>query len=136
MTDITPPLLSNEDLSRKLELFERTVATCLCVVPILFSGQCLVMAYTSPILADALKDFGSNLPWVTQIVIYTRPCWVLAALIIPATALFVARKRPAAYSVVFSTICGLAVFLLAQFITFSLFLPIYQLASVAGGLSK
>jgi len=94
------------------------------------------MAYTSPLLAGAFKDFGSGLPWVTQIVIYTRPCWILAALIIPATALFVARKRPATYSVIFSTISGLAIFLLAQFIAFALFLPIYQLASIAGGLSK
>jgi hypothetical protein len=136
MLDKMPPLLPNEGLIQRVENFERTVATCLCTVPTLFSMQCLWVALVSPAYAGMYANFGSTLPLTTQFVISMRLYWILMALAVPVASLIVARKGRTHFSLVFSTISGLAVFMLAQFLTVALFLPIYQLATVAGGLSK
>ena len=121
------------DLLLRIERFERTVATCLCVVPLIFSGQCLLVALGAPAAANMFKDFGAMLPAATQFVLKAWPGLALVSLLVPVFALVVARKVRPIFSVVFSTVCGFIVFLLAQFMTIALFLPIFQLGAVAGG---
>lgn len=126
-------MMKEEDLVLRFERFERTIATCLCTVPILFSAQCLLAAISAPVFANMFKDFGAKLPWLTQFVIGTWQFWALVAVAVPIAALIIARKGRATFSVVFSTVTGVAIFFVAQFVTVALFLPIFELGTVAGG---
>lgn len=125
--------MKDEEIVLRLDRFERTVATCLCAVPFLFSAQCLVAALSCPVFATMYKDFGAKLPGPTQFVIGAWPFWALVALAVPIASLVIARKGRANFSIVFSTVFGLIVFLLAQFLTVALFLPVFELGTAAGG---
>jgi len=124
---------NEEELVLRLDRFERTVATCLCVVPFLFSAQCLLVAISCPVFANMFKDFGAKLPWLTQFVIDTWQVWGLVGVAVPIASLVFARRGRGTSSIVFSTVSGLVVFILAQVLTVSLFLPIFELGTVAGG---
>ena len=50
--------MTDESLLLRIERFERTVATSLCVVPFLFSGQCLTLALCAPVATTMFKDFA------------------------------------------------------------------------------
>ncbi len=128
--------MKEEDPILRIERFEKTVATCLCALPILFSMQCLLAAFSSPVFANMLKGFGAELPWPTQFVIITWQLWALIAVAVPVAVLKVARKGRATFSIVFSTVAGVAMFFIAQFVTAALFLPIFELGAVAGGLKR
>jgi hypothetical protein len=126
-------MLTSEDLQYRLERFERTVATCLAVVPALFSLPCLLVAVVVPTFEAMFKDFGAPLPGPTQFVLGTRVLWAIAGIAVPVATVWVARKRPAVSSVVFSTVAAVVMFFVALFVTSALFLPIAQLGELAGG---
>src|SRR5690349_6391707 len=109
--------MNNEDLALRIERFERTVATCLCALPLLFSGQCLLVSLNGPVFSAMFSDFGAKLPWLTQFVISSWPVWALVAILVPISSLLVARKGRATFSIVFSTVSGLTMFLIAQIVT-------------------
>ena len=125
--------MNESELLLRIERFERTVATCLCVVPLLFSGQCLLVALGAPLAASLFKDFGSKLPGPTQFVLSAWPVLALVAVALPLVSFAIARKSSPRASVIFSTVSGLAVFVLAQFTTVALLLPVFQLGAVAAG---
>ncbi len=58
--------MTDDPLVRRIERFERTVATCLCVVPALFAGQCLAVSLGIPAFRAMFADFGSPLPAFTE----------------------------------------------------------------------
>ena len=120
-----------DDLVLRIERFERMVATCLCVVPLLFAGQCLAVVLLAPIFEEMFAGFGSKLPVATEWTLHARPLWLLMALGLPAAALVFSRRGKPTSAVMFSTVSGLVLFLVAQFLTVSLFLPIFALADVA-----
>lgn len=125
--------MSDEQLEKRLERFERTVATCLCTVPALFGAQCLAVSLAVPILEEMFVGFGSKLPALTSFVFGARALWVLFSLGLPATALFLARRAKATHAVVFATIAGVSLFFIAQFVTIAAFLPVFELANAVGG---
>jgi hypothetical protein len=122
-----------EELLARVERFERTVATCLSIVPMLFSAQCLVTALGVPVFSAMFEDFGAKLPAVTHFVMSARPLWAAMAICVPITSVVVARKGKASFSVIFSSIMALVMFVVAQLITLALFLPVFQLGAVASG---
>jgi hypothetical protein len=126
--------MKEADLVLRLDRFERTVATCVGTVPLFFSAQCLFASLSCPVFADMFKENGAKLPGPTQFVIGTWQIWALVAVAGPIMTLMMARKGKPTFSVVFSTVAGIAIFLVAQFVTVALFLPIFELAAVAGGL--
>lgn len=125
--------MSEETTLQRVGAFERTVATCLCVVPFLFSAQCFFAAMATPVFKAMFADFGSKLPGLTELVAQTWPAWAAIAVIAPIAALIVSRKAVARTSLIFSTTLGLVMFVVAQTITLALFLPIFQLGAVASG---
>lgn len=134
MSTITPPVLPiEEDLHLRVSRFEKTVTLCLCIVPFIFSGQCLFSSLSAPVFTGMFADFGAKLPAPTRLVLSIWPFLALLALAVPVSAVIVARRARATYSVLFSTVAGLFMFLVAQSITLSLFLPVFQLGAVAGG---
>src|SRR4051812_13348945 len=126
--------MKEEDLVLRLERFERTVATCLCTLPLLFSAQCLLISLGAPVFSAMFADFGAKLPWLTQFVIGTWPLWALVAVAVPIISLVIARRGKATFSIVFSTIAGICMFFIAQLVTGAMFLPIFELGAVAGGI--
>ena len=125
--------MNEEALLLRLERFERTVATCLCTVPVLFSAQCLLAALSTRVFARMYIDFGARLPWLTRFLIGTWQVWVLLAIAVPIASLVFARKGRATSSVVFSTVAGVAMFFIAQVVSAALFLPLFELGAVAAG---
>ena len=135
MTTITPPPFpTEEDLRLRVSRFEKTVTMCLCIVPFIFSAQCLFSSLSAPVFTAMFADFGAKLPAPTRLVLSAWPFLALLALAAPISVVIVARRARATFSVIFSTVAGLAMFLVAQCITLSLFLPVFQLGAVAGGL--
>jgi hypothetical protein len=120
------PKTSNNDLAQ----FQRTVATCLSIVPLLFAGQGLLAILSSMNTEAVLRDLGTDLPMMTQIAMSWRPIWVGIVIILPLAAVFVSRKRPPVTSVVFSTACGLVLFAVSQYLNYSTWLPFAHLISV------
>jgi hypothetical protein len=134
ITIAQPPFPTEENLQLRVSRFEKNVAMCLCVVPFIFSAQCLFSAMSAPVFIAVFADFGVTLPAPTRLVLSTWPFLALLALAAPISAVIVARRARAHFSVIFSTVVGLAMFLVAQSITLSLFLPVFQLEAVARGL--
>jgi hypothetical protein len=126
--------MSDDPLVQRIERFERTVATCLCMVPMLFAGQCLAVSLGIPVFQAMFADFGSPLPALTEFAFAGRPIWILLSVGIPTSAVIMARRGPPGLAVIFATVTGLLLFLLAQFVTASLFLPVFQLGEVASGM--
>lgn len=124
--------MSDEALIIRIEKFERTVATCICIVPFLFSVQCFAASIATPIFEDMFADFGSKLSALTEFIFRTWGVWALVSVIAPLSTLAAARFAPARLSLVISTAAGLLMFLIAQTITAALFLPIMDMASVVG----
>ena len=124
--------MSDEILEKRLERFERTVATCLCSVPALFGAQCLTVSLALPVFEEMFTGFGSKLPALTTFVFDARAVWILLAIGLPSAALFLARKKKATHAVVFATIAGIALFSVAQFVTVAAFLPVFEMASAVG----
>ncbi len=122
----------NETIVR-VEKFERTVATCLASVPLLFSLQLLSLSLTARVFQAMFADFGARLPGWTVFVTENWYFWAAFAVITPVVSFTVARKGPARTSVIFSTIASWVSFVAAQSFTIGLFLPIFQLGAVAGG---
>ena len=120
------------DLAARQTRFERTVATCLCTVPLLFGAQCLLVALAIPIFKDMFADFGSALPAFTLVVFSTRIVWIVVSVGLPAFALFTARKGNPAHAVVFATIAGILLFFIAQTVTVAMLTPVFQMAGVVG----
>jgi len=125
--------MSPEDLEKRLTRFERTVATCLCIVPVLFSAQCFFAALSAPTFGAMFRDFGSKLPWPTQFLLETWGIWVAVSIVIPVASGVFARKGNPHTSILVTTLLGTLIFLIAQCLTAALFLPIAQLGAVAGG---
>jgi len=122
----------NDDLNLRVDRFERTVATCLYAVPALFSLQCVGIGLSGRIFEAMFADFGSPLPALTKAVISGRLVLVVLGFAVMAFCLIYARKGRPIRSVVASTVLGLMVFFLAQAATLGLFLPIFELGTVAG----
>jgi type II secretory pathway component PulF len=125
--------MNDDALISRIEKFERTVATCFCVVPFLFAAQCFFAAIICPVFQAMFADFGSKLPVLTEWAIRTWRFWAVFAVLVPTAAIIVARKRPPAFALIFATSAGLVMFVVAQILTAALFLPILQLGEVAGG---
>jgi hypothetical protein len=125
--------MNTDDLSARITRFERNVATCLCALPILFSAQCVVVAFGAPAFGAMFADFGAKLPLPTQFVLNTWRVWAAFGLVIPIGCLILARKGNSNISVIVSTTLGVLLFILAQALTVALFLPIFQLGAVANG---
>jgi hypothetical protein len=125
--------MSDETLEKRLERFERTVATCLCTVPALFGAQCLIVSLAMPVFEEMYSGFGSKPPALTTFVFGARTVWILIALGLPSVALFLARKKKATHAVVFATIAGIVLFFVAQLVTVAMFFPVFELANAAGG---
>jgi hypothetical protein len=126
--------MTNDDILIRVEKFERMVATCLCVLPALFAAQCFFVALSCPVFEDMFKDFGAKLPLPTQFAMRTWGFWAVFAVAVPIVALIVSRKSKPTFSLIFSTVSGIGMFVIAQVFTGSLFLPIFQLGAVASGL--
>ncbi len=116
---------------KKAQRFKRSLATWLCVVPFLFAAQSLLVTCNAPTFAAMFSDFGAKLPAPTQLVLDSWVLWVLVSLLLPVAALCVARLAAAGFAVFFSAACGLGMFLIAQFVTIAMFLPVFQLGAVA-----
>jgi type II secretory pathway component PulF len=129
-----PPLLDYEELRSRMERFEKTVALCLCIVPVIFSAQVLFAAFTCPVFSAMFTDFGAKLPAPTRFVLSTWRFWALIGIGVPVVAVILARRAEARFAIKFSAITGIIMFIFAQCITLSLLLPIFQLGAVAGGL--
>ena len=131
----TPPLTSSleEDLSSRVERFEKTVALCLCIVPVIFSAQCLLVSLSAPVFSEMFADFGAKLPTPTRLVLSAWPMFALIAVSVPVTAVIIARRTDARFAIKFATLTGMAMFMIAQCVTVALFLPIFQLGAVAEG---
>lgn len=126
--------MDQDALLNRISRFERTVATCFCIFPILFAGQCLSVSLASPVFADMFADFGARLPTLTVFTIRTSKFWALLALALPIISIYLARKGQPPVAVVFATLSGLMLFFIAQLLTFSLFLPIFELGAVVEGI--
>ena len=129
-----PPELpdSSAPLPPEPTVRKRTLATWLCLVPILFSAQCIFFAANTPVFKAMFADFGAPLPLPTQIALAHGPWSIAISVIIPLTAFFFAREGNARTAVPITLLLGLLMFLFAQLVTIALFLPIYQLGTVAG----
>jgi|GEM_PF-5666030 len=125
--------MTTDDINARVLKFERTVATCLCILPVLFAGQCVLVAFTTPTFAVMFADFGSKLPAPTQLIMDVWPVWAATGILLPTLSVLFSRLCSPTFSVVFSTLAGLVLFLAAQFITFALLLPVFQLSAVSGG---
>ena len=125
--------MSDDPLLARIDRFERTVATCLCVVPVLFAAQCFFAAIACPVFQSMFADFGARLPALTELAMRTWPFWAAFAVIVPIVTFVVSRKSKPAFSLVFTTASGVVLFAVAQTLTVALFLPIIQLGAVAGG---
>ena len=125
--------MSAEILEKRFERFERTVATCLCTVPALFGAQCLTVSLAVPMFRDMYMGFGSKFPAFTAFVFDARAAWILLSLGLPGVAVFLARKKSATHAVVFATISGIVLFLVAQVVTVAAFYPILELANATAG---
>ncbi len=125
--------MQNQDILHRVENFERTVATCLCFVPALFSTQAIVVCLGAPMFERMFQDFGSRLPALTDLAFKTRFLWLAVSLALPIVCMIVSRKKSPSFSVKFSTAAGVLLFLIAQILTYANFLPIMQLGAVAGG---
>ncbi|HVU17917.1 MAG TPA: hypothetical protein VHD32_13405 [Candidatus Didemnitutus sp.] len=132
---LAPSPLSSDfvELRTRVGKFEKSVAYCLCLVPCLFSAQCLCVAGMAPTYQVMFVDFGAKLPTPTVFVTDTWWVWAILGVVAPISTIVVALRARAFRSVIFSTVTGLVMFGVAQAITVSLFLPIIQLGSVAGG---
>jgi hypothetical protein len=129
-----PPLPEYESLRARIEQFEKTVALSLCIVPAIFSAQVLVAAFSCPVFAAMFTDFGAKLPAPTRFIMNAWPIFALIGVVVPVLAVILARRADARVAIKFSTAAGTAMFVLAQCTTISLFLPIFQLGAVVGGL--
>ncbi|PTY01662.1 hypothetical protein DB347_25405 [Opitutaceae bacterium EW11] len=76
-------------------------------------------------------DFGAPLPALTVFVIRFGPMWALMGAVVPVACVISARRVKPATSVILSTVLGMLLFFLAQLLTLGLFLPVFQLGSVA-----
>ena len=117
------------DILNEMAGFQKTVATCLSILPLLFAGQCLAAIGISTTTEGMLRDFGSKLPVVTQIAFSWRPIWLALAIGIPGAAIAISRRKKPIVSVVFSTVAGLVLFGLAQFLTYAMWAPILQIGN-------
>jgi len=125
--------MKDEDLVSRVERFERTVATCLSIIPVLFATQCFFAALGCPAFESMFKDFGAKLPALTSFALSTWGFWLVFAVIAPISGIVVARKSTPKFSVIDSTVSGCVIVLVAQMLTLALFLPIFQLGAVASG---
>lgn len=125
--------MKEEDIFSRVERFERTVATCLSIIPVLFAAQCFFAALGCPAFESMFKDFGAKLPTLTSFALSTWGFWLVFALIAPISGIVVAQKSTPKFSVIYSTVSGCIIFLVAQTLTMALFLPILQLGAVASG---
>lgn len=123
----------NEALLARIDSFERTSRTCHQVVLAILSVECLLASLSTPVLAGLYEDFGAKLPPVTSLLIHSWAAWAALAVCLPIVSILVSQKRSASFSLVFSTVAGLVMFVLAQVITVALLLPILQLGAVASG---
>lgn len=123
-------MITESDSAARLTRFETTVATCLSIVPLLFSGQCLTAIGAMQASEGIHSDFGAKLPAATQFAISGRPAWLAIAIALPLAAIVLSRiKRPVA-SVVISTVCGLVLFALAQFLVYATWLPFTEMTRI------
>ncbi|WP_221030528.1 hypothetical protein [Actomonas aquatica] len=131
----SPPLpTSLAELERRHQRFARTVALCLCSLPLLFSAQLLLLWLANPIYADMFADFGAQLPAPTQWLIDYRYGLGLVGVFVPIVSVIAALQADPAKSVLLSTALGLLSFLIAQAASLAMFLPIFQLGAVTEGL--
>ncbi len=121
----------SDDLLQRVERFERTVAVCLCVLPALFSLQCVGMALTVPVFKAMFADFGAPLPALTDFVLRMQVLWIAIGLLVPVLCVVRACRGSPRSAVATCTVAGLFVFFLAQFITVAMFMPVLQLGAVS-----
>lgn len=126
--------MSEEKPNDRKTRFERIAAVCLAFFPMLFAGQCMIIAYSVPAFESMFKDLGAQVPAITNFVFGLRWLWLTFPPAVAITAILNSQKRKARTSAVYSLGCGVFLFLLGQFLTYAAFLPIFELDSVAEGL--
>ena len=103
--------MTTDEIRKRIERFERTIATCLCAVPLLFSVQCALVAVSAPIFGAMFADFGAALPLPTRFILNTWRLWAAFGIIVPLGSFALARRGSPNLSVIISTILGVATFL-------------------------
>ena len=106
-----------------------------CALPAIFALECLLLVLAIPTFRAMFADFGTKLPVLTEWVFDW--CVAIAGLAIAAVAIPAVRYWDTGLSrehVVVACVLGLFNFMLAQATLVSLFLPIFTLSAVSGGL--
>jgi type II secretory pathway component PulF len=104
-------------------------------LPVIFCIQVILIVAAVPVFAAMFADFGARLPELTVITMNYGVIGLALAVVGAACAVYLCIKRELTKTTILSTaLIGLAVFVMAQVMTLSLFLPIFQLGAVAGGL--
>jgi hypothetical protein len=124
----------SDELHARVDKFERTVATCLCAMPTLFSLQSIAIGLSVPVFRALYQDFGAPLPALSHTVLTYGATWIALGLALPVICLVLARRGSPINSVVVSTLAGVFMFILAGIGTVGLFLPILELGSVTAHL--
>lgn len=127
------PTMNEEELTKRIERFERSVATSLCALPGLFALQCVMATLSCPVFARLYKDNHAKLPALTDFVFRTWWLWALFSISVLVTAVVISRRGKAGFSAIFSTASGLGSFVLAQVILLAIGYPIFQLSAAVGG---
>lgn len=104
-------------------------------LPVIFCIQVILIVAAVPVFAAMFADFGAPLPALTMITMDYGVIGLALAVAGAARAVYLCIQRELTKTTIISTaLIGLAVFVLAQAMTLTLFLPIFQLGAVAGGL--
>lgn len=96
----------------------------------IFSIQSLVAAISAPVFVAMYRDFGAHPSWMSKFVIATWPYWALVATAMLVATLILDRKECPSLPRIYYFIGG-CIFILAQFLTISLLLPILSLGAVS-----
>ncbi len=129
ISDVGQKMTTDTEIRAEVIRFQRTVATCLSIVPWLFAGQCIAAVVMSKVVEAMIRDFGMKPPIETEIVISWRLAWMGAVILVGLATVIVSRIAKPVTSVVFSSICGLVLFAVAQFLTYATWSPVMGLGT-------
>ena len=114
-------------LETRLTRFERTVATCLSFLPLLFAGQCLFITGSSRTIAKLYLGMGVKLSMPNQLLIDSRPLPFLVILALATVSIVVSRVAKPRVSVIVSSLAALVLFALAQMLLFITWVPFFEI---------
>jgi hypothetical protein len=104
-------------------------------LPVIFCIQVILIVVEAPVFKAMFADFGARLPTLTVVTIDYGIIGLVFAVAGASRAVYLTIKRELTKTTIISTaVIGLSVFVLAQVMTLAIFLPIFQLGAVAGGM--